>query len=210
MLGIKIELKKFFCDEKNVFVSILLGTMIFYTLFLAMTDLITWRYWCYGFISFVMVFWYTIDRLLKTSRMQYLKKGWQRILALFVIVAFLATFQCKNVANLYEGDEYLKYQVMPYRDCDVILVVAVESYDDMPSMPNTYDCVNQMSENAKIYAINGNAYCYENVDFSEEFLLWGKIDRDVTLIIKDLEAHGYTVESLGTNEHSQVYLCKVQ
>ena len=211
LTGCKIRLRNFKLSQESGFVCVLLGTAIIYTLVIAMADIAARRYFSIAFMLFCIAFWYILDRILTKCIYRELIRGWYIILAAFVVLSALVPFKTRDIGigYLYDDDRNLKSAVEPYRDMDVILVVHVDKAIGRIYRGETYDCVNQMSEKTNIYAVDSTEYLYDDVGFTDEFLLWGGNDQDISSILNDLAEHGYETESLGQNHISQAYVCRI-
>ena len=91
---------------------------------------------------------------------------------------------------------------------DTVVLVQDKIIDGDVSAFEVYDCVYLMPEDARIFAIEMNNYSYHD-DFPDEFILWGNIGGDMESVTFDLEEHGSTIEPIGTNHVSQVYICRI-
>lgn len=196
-------------NQETGFACVLLGAALLYTIFTALAGFSTWRYYCFGFVTLIIVFWYMLDRIIKKPVLGEAKTGWYIILTVFVIASILTPFKTRNVQYVYEEDEELKNCIEQYKDMDTILVCSVDAPDEFLLRHDVYDCVNQMSENSRIYAIDIAEYTYDSVDFPGMFVLWSHYRTDISGMMDDLTEYGYEIESLGTNHVSQVYVCRV-
>lgn len=212
LTGYKIRLRNVKLSPESGFVCVLLGAAVIYTLVIAMANLVARRYFCIAFVLFCIAFWYILDRILNKCISRELVFGWYIILVASVALSALVPFKTRDVGitYIYEDDRSFKSAVEPYRDMDVVLVVYVDKNTGRVYRGETYDCVNHMSENSNIYAVDLAEYLYDEVGFTDEFVLWGRNDQDISLMLNDLAEHGYEVESLGQNHISQAYVCSIK
>lgn len=209
MLGIKIAFWNIRLSHEAGFTCILLGSALIYTMVAALAGFTTWRYYCFGFVTHIIFFWYGLDQILKRLPRIKMERGWYYILTFFVVVSALTPFKTRNIEYIYEEDEDLKSRIYQYRDMDTIIFPYVnETYGI--TTHEIYDCVYQMSEDADIYAVDFAQYSYDEVEFPETFVLWSHEARDISIVINDLAEHGYEVENLGTNHVSQAYVCRLR
>ena len=207
MFGFQLKRYSIRLNQETGFVAILLGTTAIYTAFAAMAGFTTWRYYCFGFVTLIIIFWYVLDRILKRLAPLKMERGWYHILGAFVLLSAFTPFITRKVECVYENDKNLKEQVEQYEKMDVVLVSEIDETNAI-SRHETYDCVNQMSGESRIYAFDINSYSYDDVAFPDEFLLWSLESRDISDVLHDLAEHGFEIKNLGKNHVSQVYVCK--
>lgn len=202
-------LKKHKISSDTKFVLILVSETIIYTIFEAMAGHSTWRYYSYGFVSAVIIMWYIVDRLFKKMETKCEKRPFVIILTAFVIVVAIIPFKTRNIEYMYEEYSYFLENVDFNRELDVVLVVDIDKEGTI-SRHETYDCVNLMSENSNIYAVDIAVYEFSKMDYPKEFVLWNHKMRDIEVVLKDLEKNGYKCESLGVDHVSKAYVCRQQ
>ncbi len=209
MLGIRITFRKIRFSHEAGFACILLGAALIYTIVAALAGFTTWRYYCFGFVTIIIIFWYGLNQIIKRLTLTKMERGWYYILAFFVMISALVPFKTRSIEYIYEDDEELKSRIYYYKDMDTVIFPYVNEIYGITTH-EIYDCVNQMSEDADIYAVDFGQYSYDAVDFPETFVLWSHEARDISIVINDLVEHGYEVESLGTNHVSQAYVCRMK
>ena len=203
-IGKRPSIKKIPLGINGQFMVVLTCSTLFYSLFYAAAGLWMSRYYCFGFIPFTIIFWYVIDRLIKHYAPTRAKMGIYIILTIYVVVCALIPVETRTVEYLFEEDHALMRDIKEYRGLDVILVSS-ESY---LTHSESYDCINIMSDNTRIYAVDMDSYNFDCINIPEkEFVLWGLIERDISEIMQDLEEHGYNIDLIGTTHCSKVYLC---
>ncbi|WP_155829647.1 hypothetical protein [Butyrivibrio sp. AC2005] len=192
------------------FICILLGATTIFTAFVAWSGLEKWRYYCLGFSMIVISLWYLVDRLIKKTAPENSVKGVYRIIAVCVLISAIIPFKARNIEYLYENDASMINEVNKYNTLDTVLVTRAYGDSSLNTKRHeTYDCVNLMSSESNIYAVNLNDYSYDSVDFPEkDFVLWRSTKRDISAVINDLTEHGYVVESLGRDHCSEAYICR--
>ena len=211
MLGLSTKIKNVLranYSQETKFIIIFSFGVLFYTIFCTVAGFQIGRYYCYGLVSFMIIFWYCIDRWIRRIKIEKLAQNCCRIMGLFACACAIITFSQKNVDNIFNGDEYLKYGLREYGSMDTVVLVQDKIIDGDVSAFEVYDCVYLMPEDARIFAIEMNNYSYHD-DFPDEFILWGNIGGDMESVTFDLEEHGYTIEPIGTNHVSQVYICRI-
>lgn len=209
LIGGKINLRKVKLSPESGFICVLLGTAAIYTLVAAMAGFNVWRYYCFAFVLIVITFWYILDRIIKKYVPQEMIRGWYIILMISVILSALIPFKVRNIEYIYEDDRNFQYAIQPYKDMDIVLVVFENETYGYISRHEVYDCVNQMSINSNIYAVDVEKYLYDEKNFTDEFILWGHKEKDLSAILDDLSEHGYWIESLGMDHVSQAYVCRM-
>lgn len=188
------------------FILVLLFTALFYTLFAAMAGFKAQRYYCFTIFLAAIIVWGILDRLLKWVPQEMLR-GWYIILAAGVFISAIIPFQTRQIDYIYEEDRTFISALETYRDTNTVLLVRRES--GVPHPFTVYDCINLTSENTDIYLIDMAAYSYEELNLTDEFILWDRLDRDPSDVLNDLSEHGYEIESLGTDHVSQAYICRI-
>ena len=158
----------------------------------------------------VISLWYLVDRLIKKTAPENSVKGVYRIIAVCVLISAIIPFKARNIEYLYENDASMINEVNKYNTLDTVLVTRAYGDSSLNTKRHeTYDCVNLMSSESNIYAVNLNDYSYDSVDFPEKvFVLWRSTKRDISAVINDLTEHGYVVESLGRDHCSEAYICR--
>lgn len=205
-LDYKLNTCKIGISHETLFICILIGVDIIYTSFTAVSEFTTWRYYVYGFTIGTIIIWYILDRIIKLIIPIKACKGIYVILTVFVFMGAICPFKTRTVEYIYESDRYLHDAIYPYRNMDVVLASNFD-FDKTTSRHGTYDCVNQMSEEADIYAVNLKEYSYENIGLPPTFILWTHIYSDIDTVIEDLIDDDYEIETLGENHISKVYIC---
>lgn len=201
------RIKKINLRGESGFVAVLVGTWVIYTAFYAigLSNLRETRYYSLGFITFIIVLWYVIDRLLKQmpSRGHVLCYG---LLTGLTVISCIMPFYTRNVQYIFEQDKDLISSLQPYQGTDVILE-PYKSAEDQTLTTTAYDCITLMSDETRIYPIQITEGVYDVETFPEKFLLWAYVERDIGELIHELETVGYQVESLPVDHTSQVYIC---
>lgn len=205
---------RFIFDKQKVykdsgFIITLMIVLISYSSFIAMAGMSEGRYYCFGFATFAIIFWYLVDRLVKQINDDKARNMTCFFMMALVIMSCFAPFQTRNIEYVYEQDRELSVVVNRYEE--LYTVIVPEIYDDGTiSNPEVYDCIIHLADDACIYPINYRDYSYNNADFKAEFLLWNMAsNKNVEEIISDLEDNGYSVEHIAENHVSSVYLCKL-
>ena len=201
----KIRISRFSPD--TMFIMVLAAELVVYTLFVALCQYSIWRYYCYGFVSATIIFWYLIDRLLKRLRTDQLRNALIVALTFCVFANSLMFFGTRNIENIYEDEKVFITDVQANQNIDVVLISDVEN--GVISRHEAYDCVNMMPDNARLYFVNLGEYSFDIVDYPDQFLLWSYIERDLSGVLSDLRRHGYNVEDLGNDHCSKVYMCRM-
>ncbi|MCR5093783.1 MAG: hypothetical protein K6B72_07410 [Lachnospiraceae bacterium] len=198
-------------SSDTAFMGILTGAVLLYTVFCAMCGYTgVWRYYCFGFISLTIIFWFLVDRILKTARIREAAHPILWILAGFVIINACLPFVTRNIEYMYEEERSFVSRVEEHQSLDTVLFVTVGNEEDRWSISrhDLYDCVNQMSAGSRIYTMNLDKYAHDPVDYPEEFVLWSHVNNDLSVVIADLEQKDYTLEELGTDHCSRAYYCR--
>ncbi|MBE5850480.1 MAG: hypothetical protein E7298_10035 [Lachnospiraceae bacterium] len=189
-------------SSKSVFVLLLLVAAIAAILFEGLCSHRIWRYYCYGFVSLTIVFWYIIDRALKTQALKKSRHLLLKILTIFVIANAMVPFKTRNVEYIFEEEKEFLERVDSLDELDVIIFLP----DTTGLSKHTlYDCVNIMPEKAKVYIANLNQYKYEQIDYPESFLVWAHSETDMDEVVDVLNNGGFCVDELGTDHCSRVF-----
>ncbi len=204
--GRKLQLQEIINSPEAIFVSVIAVEAVLYTIFDAVCEFAIWRYYCFGFVSVIIVLWFLIDRILKRD---FLKKANPKLIVVitaFVILNALATFLTRNVENIYEDEKVFVNSVRANSELDVVLVTA---YDEgVISRHDTYDCVNMIPETANVFITDIADYEYSKIDYPDDFMLWTHEGRDISPILNDLSRNGYNIEDLGSDHCSKAYICR--
>ena len=206
---LKSDLKNRKISQECGFILVLIGAAVFYTLFAALAGFKLQRYYCFTILLAAVIFWGLLDRLIKKAPSE-MRRGCYAILAAATVLSALIPFRERHVDYIYEDDRDFIAALEPYNDRDVDTVLLVRRVDGAPHPFAIYDCVNLTSENSDIYLIDMESYSYEELDFSDEFILWDRENKDSSEVLNDLAAHGYEIESLGTDHVCQAYICRIK
>ena len=199
-LKVKPEMPKLSSD--SFFVLILCIAAIASIIFGDLCSFRIWRYYCYGFVSLTIVFWYVIDRILKRPELAYSRHSLIVVLSIFVFINSILPFKIRNIEYIFEDEKELINGVKGMGDSDVVLFL---TDDDGPSKHTLYDCVSIVDDNSKMFIANLDQYKYGNMDYPNEFVLWAHSETDMDSVVDDLEMNGYEVDELGTDHCSRIY-----
>lgn len=197
-------------SRETAFVLIIAGGALIYTMFTAAAAFGTWRYYCFGFISITVIFWYGLDRVLKHFAPQALHKGMYLILLVCVALSALIPFRVRNPEYIYEEDESFRKRLEQYRETDTVLLSSVNEENGYVSRVETYDCVALMSESARIYAVDLNSIDTGKLTYPDSFILWTAASRDISAVLDELSKSDYQIEEIGTGHASQAFLCRMK
>ena len=206
LIGFRPKIRRITLSNDTLFVAVITGELVIYTLFEALCRHEIWRYYCYGFVSFFIVIWYMIDRVMKKESLQYVKRPVIVILTVFVAINALIPFKTRNIENIYEDERVFIENVRNHRDLDVVLISEVEG--ETVSRHEAYDCINLMPQESNVLFVDIAEYKYSKEKYPDQFILWSYIERDITEVIKDLKGNGYTIEDMGNDHCSKAYVCK--
>ena len=212
-VGYKIRFQKISVSSDGMFVCILFGTAVIYTIFCGMCGYYgSWRYYCFGFTSFTITLWFIIDRVLKKSLFKEAKRPLLVVLAVFVVFNSLIPFKTRNIDFMYENEHEFISNVRNAQPLDVVLYTTTEDSAGRKRFlfQDLYDCVNLLPAEAKIYLVNLGVYEYEQVDYPDEFMLWWHVSIDMAAVLDDLALHGYEFVDLGADHGSHAYVCRLQ
>ena len=193
-------------SEDIYFIISLVVTLIFYTVFEAMCGHLNWRYYCFGFVSFTIVFWYFVNRVFKEESSSIYSKLATLVILCLVITNSVVPFRERNIDFMYENENEFVKNIRTHDDLNTVLFV----YYDEPntvSRHETYECINLMSSDANIKILNLDEYDGRPLNMDKDFLLWCHISRDIEDIIDDIENNGFIVGELGMSHCSKVYYC---
>ena len=204
-------LKKFFrinqLSSEDVFVMILAGTCVIYTIFIIIAGLYySTRYCCFGFLTFIIVFGYMINRMVNRIQPQE-RVLYYAIITALIVIGCLAPLITRRVEYIYEQDQQMISSLQSYQGMDTVLVSTTDEHGTVTN-ETEYDCVNLLDDETRIYLIDLSQYEYNGEIFPEEFLLWTHIERDTADMIEELKMDGYKVQYLGEDHISRVYICR--
>ena len=200
-------------DDTVFIISLLFGTSI-YAVFLAMCGLDTWRYFCYGFVSVAIAFWFFVDRLMNRSVFKLANRNIYIGLAVFVVINSLLLFKVRNVMYLFEDEKPFIECLSDYNDLDVIMFLPVDIYsirvEETGYLPRhaAYDCVYLMPDETKIYVTEVEEYTFDRFEHPDDFIAWTTEDCDMTDALNELEQNGYDIQELGCDHNSKVYVAR--
>lgn len=201
-IGLKLKPKMPKLSSDSLFVLILCIAAIVSIIFGDLCSFRIWRYYCYGFVSLTIVFWYAIDRIIKRSKLADSRRSLIVVLAIFVLINSVLPFKIRNVEYIFEDEKDLINRIIETGDSDVVLFL---TDDDGPSKHTLYDCVSIVNDNSKMFIANLDQYQYESMDYPSEFILWAHSETDMDSVVDDLEINGYEVDELGTDHCSRIY-----
>ena len=198
------NIKMAFGGKETGFICVLLASGVMYTVFAALQDFSdnSSRYYFYGFMVMAIIVPYIIDRALVKGVPEEIRGDLLKILSFLVLLIAISPFFTRNVDYIYEEDGELKKRISEYTDVSTILLLRYENGD--LSNHEMYDCIYNMSDEAKLYAVDLDMFSVDDVDLPNEFLLWTKKSRDISGVVEDISIDGYNVEELGTNHISRV------
>lgn len=193
-------------NYQDGFMLILAGTLMIYTLFIALTELTISRYYSLGFITFHIIFWYVIDWFIKRGQPGKQIRCYA-VLVMLIVLSSLIPFKTRNIEYIYECDRELISSLQAYQGVDTVLASCTDE-SGVVSRHEAYDCVNLLDEKTEIYIIDMSEYIYQSDVFPDRFILWTLVDRDITELIADLEIDGYRIKYLSEDHISEVYICE--
>ena len=194
--------------KNGQFILIIIGSALIYTLLSALCHLTKPRYYCFGYLMISVILWFLADRLIKYVVPQKAHKSIYCVIAVFTVIMAYMPFETRNIDYMYEQDKAMMRDIQQYSSLDVILISSINQDTNEPARHDTYDCINIMSDQSRIYAFDLLCYDYENIPYPKtDFVLWSSIERDISKAIEDLQNHDYSVELIGTTHISQAYIC---
>lgn len=200
-------------SSEDEVILVILGSVIIYTVLCTLC----WfhyftRYYCYGFVAVSILVWYIVDRIIVNIKNSKNKKRIISILVILVVINSLLPLLTRNIEYIYENETGFVGKVKSNQPIDVIIYLSVEESGNRNTISRheTYDCINLISPESRLYAVDINQYKYEKVDYPTEFMLWSNCYSDMTEIISDLQSHGYIVKNLGSDHCSSAYMCELK
>lgn len=206
MLWGHVRIRKMNFSSTTGFVFILFISSLLYTCFTALPNLRIWRYSYFMVTTLIIVMWYGVDRIMKREFFKPAVKGWQIILIAFTVLGVVTPFTTKSVFYIYEEDKPFLETIRQHENTDIMLLC--RPMDGQYAQP-VYDCINIMPNDTSVYLLNMDDYSYDEIDYSDEFIVWDNMREDISDFLKEMEKRGYKVESLGQNHISQAYLCSL-
>ena len=161
-----------------------------------------WRYYCYGFVSLTIVFWYAIDRIIKRPELAHSRHSLMVILVIFVFINSILPFKIRNVEYIFEDEKGIINSISEMGDLNVVLLL---TSNDSPNH-TLYDCINMVNDNTKIFVADLEQYKYGRMDYPDKFILWAHSETDMDSVIADLEINGFGVDELGTDHCSRMFV----
>ena len=169
--------------------------------FVALTGITINRYIMLSFPLVAAVMWLALDRLAE-------KAGHVRALAAVLAVVTVAGAVVPSAIGgfeyLYPKDSVLRQTLQDYQDTDVVMVYDEQAY----AGTEVYDCIGLCGEDVRVYPME---YGNPHIDAStcpDELLLWVKRDADPSVAAADLVEAGYTLELVGNDHASTVYVAR--
>ncbi len=161
-----------------------------------------WRYYSLGFVSLFIIGFFFIDCLARKNDNEIIK----RTISTAVILCASATLFVGGIEYIYEDDTSFIESIKANSDKDVLLICSDGEYwyDH-----DIYECVNLMSDDSKICAINESQAEMNNVILPEKFILWRDVKSDVTSLKAKIERMGYEIVELGTSHTSKADICSL-
>ena len=193
-------------SDETVYILVLVGAIIIYSAFIILVELTIWRYYCYAFVSITVAIWYVVDRKIKRIDDDRFRKALTGIITVLVITCAVTPFFYRNIEYIYEDERTFIDNVKANRFLDVVLFVDTE--DGNISKHDTYDCVNMISSEQRIYVADYTNYEHHHIEYPDVFMMWSHCDNDLSVIKDDLSKSGYSVDDMGRDHCSQVYFCK--
>ena len=202
--SIGLKIKKFAPElsADSLYVLILCIAAVASIIFGGLCSFRIWRYYCYGFVSLTIVFWYVIDRVLKRPTLAHSRHSVIVVLVIFVFINSILPFKTRNVEYIFEDERDLIRSINEMGDVDVVLFL---TDDDGLSKHTLYDYVNIANDNSKILINNLDKYEFKSMDYPDKFILWAHSETDMDSVVDDLESRGYEVNELGTDHCSRIY-----
>lgn len=189
-------------SSKSIFVVLLAIAAIMSITFGGLCSFRIWRYYCYGFVSMTVVFWYSVDRIIKSQALVSAKRPLLIILTTFVIINAVFPFKTRNIEYIFEADRGFIENINDLEGLDVVLFLTP---DKGPTLHALYDCVNIIPDSAMVYITDLSQYEYSSVDYPDSFILWAYSESDLDIVIGDLETNGYQVDEIGTDYCSRAF-----
>lgn len=193
-------------NDDMAFMLVVAFSFLLFTVFDMVCQFAIWRYYCFGFLSFTLFFWFVLDRVIKAKRIILADGLLSTMLLCFVIINAVIPFASRKVETIYEEDEVYVETIRAYDDLDVVLVTACD--EGTISRHELYDCVNLMPEDTELFLTDYAEYKYERINYPDEFMLWTHKDRNIAMVIDFLKRSGYKIEGLGSDHCSKAYLCR--
>lgn len=199
-------IKMFRPNSEDIFMLVVCGVFLIYTVFVAMAGLNTSRYYCVGVTTFVILFWYLTDRALVLIGETRRKKCYC-VLAILVIISSVAPYITRDIEYIYEEDQNLQNALHDYKGVDTVLAVEVDADGNVPRH-EIYDCINLLTEDTQICPVNFEEYTYDANKCPDEFMLWTHAERNILSMLTELSTNGYSIEEIGSDHASKVYICR--
>ena len=208
IFGDEFKFKRRPFSSDTVFMTIVACSSIALAFFEFLCEFAIWRYYCFVFTLATIVFWYIMDRLLKTALFRGSKTLMTVALAVFVLVNATVPFVTRNIENMYEDEKVFVADIKHNEGVDTVLVVSVD--DGKISRHETYDCINILSDGSKIFVVDVANYDPSLADYPNNFMVWTHSERDISNVLWDIEQRGYNICEVGTDHCSRVYMCERQ
>ena len=200
--GLKFMPSALKLSSNSIFIVLLAIAAIMSIIFGGLCSFRIWRYYCYGFVSITIVFWYSLDRIIKSQALVSAKRPLLIILTTFVIINAVFPFKTRNIEYIFEADRGFIENINDLEGLDVVLFLTP---DKGPTLHALYDCVNIIPDSAMVYITDLSQYEYSSVDYPDSFILWAYSEIDLDIVIGDLETNGYQVDEIGTDYCSRAF-----
>ncbi len=205
---VRSKIKELKLSEEDGMVVLIAGTCLVYVAFMLLSYLENYRYGSYAMVSFMIFFWYLLDRgYEKLSLSEKGKKIFCTVLLLLCGVTFIFPFVTGDIEYIYENDAGLVKSVSEYMDgnpnADVVLMTR---YKELQG--DALDCIWQIRDDSRVYIDDYEELEYRKGIYPDRYLLWTANFRDMEPFFEEAEKEGYSYSVIGEDHVSRVYEVK--
>ena len=200
--GFRFRLSEVRVSSDSIFVALLAVAAILSIIFGELCSFRIWRYYCYGFVSMTVVFWYFVDRIIKSQTLVSARRPLLVILIVFVTINAIIPFRTRSIEYIFEDEKGFVESIHNLEGMDVVLFLPP---DKGPTLHALYDCVNIIPDSTMMYIADLNQYEYNSMDYPDTFILWAYSESDLDTVTGDLEKNGYQVDEIGTDYCSRAF-----
>ena len=173
-------------------------TLIVFSAASSVAGLDTSRYYSLAFFPAVLLIFFALDRIYRTS-------GRSRIILAAVVLLTAAsavyTSYAGEIEYIYRDEKPVIEELRKVNKLDVILIEAGGN-----PQHEIYDCVNQMSAKSRICPVNIDNRRIRMPENWKQVLVWIRTGKDTAPYLGDLEKYRYELTPLGSTHISDIYL----
>lgn len=190
-------------EKGKGFIWVIAAICLVYYVFSLLTAIPAERYFMFYFPMLTILLWKAIHELSRNTAC----RGEVLVICLALTVFGAVSLQCLRpeiIDFVYLEDRPL---IQAVQDSGIDHAIVIYT-DERDSNHSTYECLNLMPENAKLYPMKTEKHHIDVSECPDEVLVWIHYDRSPEQYISELLEEGYELEELGGTHASDVYIAK--